>query len=80
MKRFVKLYRDCIKSRYNVRGGPMLPGYYSMGLHVKYGLSTKALPSGRNAGKPFASGISPCNESTRFGPTATLNSVSNIGG
>lgn len=78
MTRFVKLYRDSIKSRYNLRGGPMLPGYYSMGLHVKYGQSTMALPSGRRAAKPLASGISPCNEGTRLGPTAVLNSVCSI--
>jgi len=78
MQRFCKLFEEAVNSRYNLRGGPMFPGHYSMTWHIKYGLDTKALPSGRNAQKPLASGISPCNSHSKFGPTAMMNSICSL--
>lgn len=42
------------------RGGRYLAGYWSMTNHAGFGMLTKATPNGRRAGKPFASGITPC--------------------
>jgi formate C-acetyltransferase len=42
------------------RGGRYLAGYWSMTNHAGFGMLTKATPNGRRAGRPFASGITPC--------------------
>ncbi len=42
------------------RGGRYLPGYWSMTNHAGFGMLTKAMPNGRKARMPFASGITPC--------------------
>ena len=78
MGRAMNVFADLIKSRYNLRGGPMLPGYYAMTLHVGYGINTGALPSGRELGKPLSSGITPTNCTSRGGPTSTLNSIASL--
>jgi formate C-acetyltransferase len=42
------------------RGGRYLPGYWSMTNHAGFGMLSQAMPNGRRAGQPFASGITPC--------------------
>lgn len=42
------------------RGGRYLCGYWSMTNHAGFGMLSKATPNGRKKGKPFASGITPC--------------------
>jgi formate C-acetyltransferase len=42
------------------RGGRYLPGYWSMTNHAGFGMLAQAMPNGRRAGEPFASGITPC--------------------
>ncbi|MCX7097947.1 MAG: formate acetyltransferase [Methylococcales bacterium] len=42
------------------RGGRYLAGYWSMTNHAGFGMLTEATPNGRQAGKAFASGITPC--------------------
>jgi pyruvate formate-lyase/glycerol dehydratase family glycyl radical enzyme len=47
------------QSRENYRGGRYTAGYWSMTNHAGFGRITGALPSGRNRGESFASGITP---------------------
>ncbi len=42
------------------RGGRYLSGYWSMTNHAGFGMLTKATPNHRQAGRAFASGITPC--------------------
>jgi formate C-acetyltransferase len=46
-------------ARANARGGRYRVGYWSMTMHVGWGALAGALPSGRRAGAPFASGMTP---------------------
>ncbi len=62
----------------NTRGGPYVPGLYSVTAHEYFGRITGALPQGRRKGESFASGISPANGMDRKGPTALLNSMNRI--
>ena len=62
----------------NTRGGPYVPGYYTVTCHVAFGEQTGALPSGRRAGAPFAPGLGPCNGCDRLGPTAIMNSAASV--
>lgn len=59
----------------NTRGGPYVAGYYSVTSHEYFGEQTGALPHGRKAGEPFASGLAPVNGMDKKGPTALLNSM-----
>lgn len=66
-------------SRYrNTRGGPYVPGFYSVTTHVAFGKRVGALPSGRRAGEPLASSLGPANGCDRLGPTALLRSVARV--
>ena len=42
------------------RGGRYLSGYWSMTNHAGFGMLTQATPNARQAGRAFASGITPC--------------------
>ncbi len=42
------------------RGGRYLCGYWSMTNHAGFGMLTQATPNARQAGRAFASGITPC--------------------
>ena len=42
------------------RGGRYLSGYWSMTNHAGFGMLTRATPNHRQAGRAFASGITPC--------------------
>ena len=66
------------ESGLNTRGGPYVPGLYSVTSHEFFGRVTGALPHGRRKGEPFASGVSPVNGMDRNGPTALINSTNRI--
>jgi len=66
-------YCDTVRRHTNPRGGPYLPGFWTMTTHVGFGRRLGALPSGRRAGEPLADGLSPANGADRDGPTASLS-------
>jgi formate C-acetyltransferase len=72
------IFHDALSRHRNTRGGPYVPGFYSVTCHVAFGRRVGALPSGRNAGKPLASSLSPANGCDRLGPTALLQSVTRV--
>ncbi len=74
----VQMFHDSLARYGNTRGGPYVPGFYSVTCHVAFGKRCGALPSGRNAGAPLASSLSPCNGSELLGPTAVLQSVARV--
>ena len=70
---------DRALSRYrNTRGGPYVPGFYSVTCHVAFGRRVGALPSGRRAGETLASSLGPANGCDSKGPTAVLCSVAGL--
>lgn len=62
----------------NTRGGSYEAGFYSVTAHQAFGEKVGALPSGRLAGAPFSSGLSPGNGRDRSGPTAALLSQARL--
>lgn len=73
-----RMFHDSLARHGSTRGGAYVPGFYSVTCHVAFGELVGALPSGRRAGEPFASGIGPAGGADRSGPTALLNSVSSL--
>ncbi len=63
----------------NYRGGPYRPSYWTMTNHAGLGAVSGALPSGRRAGRVFASGITPVSGAAPA-LTACLNTVAELGG
>jgi len=76
--RVMQLYAAALDGRSSSRGGPYVAGFYSVTAHVAFGEVVGALPSGRLAGEPFSSGISPGNGRDRSGPTAALRSSASL--
>jgi formate C-acetyltransferase len=74
----VHIFHDALARHGNTRGGPYVPGFYSVTTHVAFGRQVGALPSGRRAGQPLASSLGPANGSDRKGPTALLQSVARV--
>jgi formate C-acetyltransferase len=72
------IFHDALSRHRNTRGGPYVSGFYSVTCHVAFGRRVGALPSGRKAGKPLASSLSPANGCDRLGPTALLQSVTKV--
>lgn len=72
------VFHAALARRQNTRGGPYVPGFYSSTCHVGFGRMVGALPSGRQAGRPFAASLGPANGQDRLGPTALLNSVARV--
>lgn len=69
----------------NYRGGKYRPAYWTMTNHSGQGKITYALPNGRRANKPFASGITPVSEAAGdltecFSSVASLGSKNIPGG
>ena len=50
---------DCYANIPHYRNGKYNTGFWSMSNHVAFGTLTGALPSGRQAGKPFTPGLTP---------------------
>ena len=74
----VHIFHDALSRHRNTRGGPYVPGFYSVTCHVAFGSRVGALPSGRKAGEPLASSLGPANGCDRLGPTAVLQSVAKV--
>lgn len=55
-----KIVHDTFYKYRTHRGGRYLAGYWSMTNHAGFGMLSEATPNGRQAGKAFASGITPC--------------------
>lgn len=70
--RVMEVFGGALRGEKNTRGGSYAAGYYSVTSHVAFGKVVGALPSGRLAGEPYSSGISPTNGMDRRGPTAAL--------
>jgi len=71
-------FADMLARYNNTRGGKYLAGFYSVTAHEYLGSRSRALPSGRRAKMPLASGLSPVNGVDRLGPTAALSSVAKL--
>ncbi len=76
--RVMELFAATLAGRHNTRGGDYAAGFYSVTAHQAFGEVVGALPSGRLAGAPFSSGLSPSNGADRTGPTAALQSVARL--
>ena len=74
----VRMFHEALAVHTNTRGGAYVPGFYSSTSHVAFGEKTGALPSGRQAGRPFAASLGAVNGCDRKGPTALLNSVAHL--
>jgi pyruvate formate-lyase/glycerol dehydratase family glycyl radical enzyme len=74
----VHIFHEALSRYRNTRGGPYVPGFYSVTCHVAFGRRVGALPSGRKAGEPLASSLGPANGCDRLGPTAVLQSVAKV--
>ena len=72
------IFHEALAKHRNTRGGPYVPGFYTVTCHVAFGKQTGALPSGRRSGDPFAPGLGPCNGCDRLGPTAVMNSTASV--
>lgn len=55
----IRFLYNLYQSKTNYRGGKYRPAYWTMTNHSGQGKLTGALPNGRKAGEPFASGITP---------------------
>ena len=64
--------------RYKSKFGTMTPGILPVSGNTPFGLEVGALPSGRNAWKPLADGVSPSGGTDIEGPGAVLKSVANL--
>ncbi len=73
-----RIYSEEVEKYKNIRGGPFIPGMYSVTTHVAFGLFTGALPSGRLPSTPLSNGVSPAISAPTKGLTAVLNSVTSI--
>jgi formate C-acetyltransferase len=77
-RKLVRFLFDTSQAHENYRGGNFRPAYWSMTNHAGQGKITRALPSGRKAGMPFASGITPV--STKNGSiTEAFTAVAALG-
>lgn len=74
----VRIFHAAVTRYANTRGGPYVPGFYSDTSYVGFGRRVAALPSGRRAGEPLASSLSPATGHERVGPTGVLNSVAHV--
>lgn len=63
---------------YRSKFGRMTPGILPVSGNTPFGLEVGALPSGRNAWKPLADGVSPNGGTDVNGPGAVLKSVSHL--
>ncbi len=74
-RRVVDIYCAAVRRHCNPRGGPYVPGFWTMTTHVGFGRRLGALPSGHRAGMPLADGLSPVNGCDDAGPTASLRAA-----
>lgn len=77
-KYMIKLLYDTYQSYTNYRDGKYRPAYWTMTNHSGQGKICHALPNGRKANTPFASGITP-SSTTKICLTECFNSVAALG-
>ena len=77
-RELISFLHNTYQSYTNYRGGKYRPAYWSMTNHAGQGKIAHALPNGRKAGQPFASGITPVSDATKS-LTECLNSVAALG-
>jgi len=63
---------------YSGKFGKMTPGILPVSGNTPFGLEVGALPSGREAWKPLADGVSPTGGTDFTGPTSVIKSVANL--
>lgn len=73
----IKFLYELYQYRINYRGGKYRPAYWTMTSHAGQGKLTGALPNGRKAGEPFASGITPVSGAAKL-LTACLRTVGGL--
>ncbi len=73
----IRFLYEVYQARINYRGGRYRPAYWTMTNHSGQGMLTYALPNGRKAGQPFASGITPVSGAARE-LTACLKTVGGL--
>ena len=78
VSRVMRSFASALAGYTPTRGGRYVAGFYSMTCHHAFGQAVAALPSGRQRGESFASGISPHNGVDRRGPTAALLSQASL--
>ncbi|KAJ6251211.1 pyruvate formate-lyase 2-activating enzyme [Anaeramoeba flamelloides] len=78
LSRIMKLYNDLLNRRINTRNGKLCAGFYSTTIHTVFGTNSHALPNGSLKGTTLSNGLSPAVGNDRLGPTAALNSASNL--
>jgi pyruvate formate-lyase/glycerol dehydratase family glycyl radical enzyme len=71
-------FADKLAEYTNYRGGAFWPGIFSVGFHLAMGAFTAATPDGRAAGDALGNGITPSNGVALSGPTAVMNSVTQL--
>jgi len=76
--RVMELFAATLTGKVNRRRGDYVAGFYSVTAHQAFGELVGALPTGRLAGAPFSSGISPRSGSGKRGPTAALMSQASL--
>ncbi len=76
-QKLIDLEFELFNSQKNYRGGNYRIAYWTMTNHAGYGSVTGALPNGRKANVPFASGITPASQiQTQL--TEALNAVASL--
>lgn len=76
-KWLVELLDKAFHEKTNYRNGRYRVGYWTMTIHVAFGLLTGALPNGRKSRESFASGITPVSGATPC-LVSTLNSAADL--
>lgn len=76
-QRLIEFLYNLYQSKTNYRGGKYRPAYWTMTSHSGQGRLTGALPNGRKAEEPFASGITPVSGAARE-LTACLRTVGDL--
>lgn len=84
-REFIRFLYETYQGYTNYRGGKYRPAYWTMTNHAGQGKITYALPNGRKAYEPFASGITPVSQAARdltecFNSVGALNSLYIPGG
>jgi formate C-acetyltransferase len=64
-KRLIKFLYDLYQQHENYRGGKYRPAFWTMTNHAGLGAIGQALPSGRQEGEVFSSGITPASQCAR---------------
>ena len=79
VNRVLRIYNDALASVPNCpRGGRYAAGYYALNVGTRYGKTTPALPSGRQAGVPLANSLIPHYGMKKADLLSSLNAVAGL--